>query len=222
MLTGFSGSSKVLVIEPAEAMTTAAANALLKTLEEPPEETYLLLVSSLPGRLPATVRSRCQHLVLKEPSPRVVEDWFVETGVGAEALRSLREMTGSGPLGLLDAIEGDLSGRIDDYADCLAGVHAGKLDPFEVADEWSKADLDHVLSWTVRSVQLEIRSRFLAMGSNPVTVSGANALHNIFPELTLRSLFEQLDKAEALREQLGSGINIGLGLQVLLLGFRAH
>ncbi|HEU4617187.1 MAG TPA: DNA polymerase III subunit delta', partial [Gammaproteobacteria bacterium] len=44
-LKGFRGADKAVIVEPAEAMTTAAANALLKTLEEPTDRTYLLLVS---------------------------------------------------------------------------------------------------------------------------------------------------------------------------------
>jgi len=50
--------AKVAVIAPAERMNAAASNALLKTLEEPPAGTYLLLVADQPGRLPATIRSR--------------------------------------------------------------------------------------------------------------------------------------------------------------------
>lgn len=62
------GSHKVLAIVPAEAMTTAAANALLKTLEEPAGNSVLLLVSHRPSDLPATVRSRCQQVVLPTPT----------------------------------------------------------------------------------------------------------------------------------------------------------
>ncbi len=51
---------QVAIIAPAEAMTTAAANALLKTLEEPTGEVVLILISEQPQRLLATVRSRCQ------------------------------------------------------------------------------------------------------------------------------------------------------------------
>jgi DNA polymerase-3 subunit delta' len=55
---------QVAVIEPAERMNVAAANALLKTLEEPAGDTFLILVSDRLGRLPATIRSRCQRLGL--------------------------------------------------------------------------------------------------------------------------------------------------------------
>ena len=56
------GQAKTLLIAPAEAMNLAAANALLKTLEEPPARTWFVLVSRHPSLLPATVRSRCQRI----------------------------------------------------------------------------------------------------------------------------------------------------------------
>ena len=55
-------AGKVLIINPADRMTEAASNALLKTLEEPPESTYIILVSSRPWHLLSTIRSRCQRI----------------------------------------------------------------------------------------------------------------------------------------------------------------
>ena len=54
--------SKVVVIQEAELMNASAANALLKTLEEPPPDTYILLTSARPGRLLPTIVSRCQSV----------------------------------------------------------------------------------------------------------------------------------------------------------------
>ena len=65
-LSGHRGRAKVAVISPAEALNTEAANALLKTLEEPPPGTYLLLVAHQPGRVPPTLTSRCRRF----PAPR--------------------------------------------------------------------------------------------------------------------------------------------------------
>src|SRR5207237_1129040 len=61
------GRAKVAIIVPAEAMNPPAANALLKTLEEPPAQTYLLLVSHQPERLAPTIVSRCLRLAVPEP-----------------------------------------------------------------------------------------------------------------------------------------------------------
>ena len=71
------GTRKVLLIEPAEAMTAQAANALLKTLEEPPGSSVILLVSSQAGALIATVRSRCQSIVVAPPGPDQAQEWLM-------------------------------------------------------------------------------------------------------------------------------------------------
>ena len=59
------GGWRTVIVDAADEMNVNAANALLKLLEEPPPRTVLLLVAHVPGRLPPTIRSRCQHLVLR-------------------------------------------------------------------------------------------------------------------------------------------------------------
>jgi DNA polymerase-3 subunit delta' len=71
--------AKVAVIAPA-LMNAAAASAVLKTLEEPPPATYLILVSHQVGRLPATIVSRCLMLAAPEPDPAVAMAWLAEQG----------------------------------------------------------------------------------------------------------------------------------------------
>jgi DNA polymerase III subunit delta' len=67
------GERKVCVIDNADRMTIGAANALLKTLEEPPAHSLFLLISSRPAALPATIRSRCQALRFTTPARTQVE-----------------------------------------------------------------------------------------------------------------------------------------------------
>lgn len=64
-LTAGEGGWRVLIIDAADDLNSNSANALLKTLEEPPKQTLVLLVCHSPGRLPATVRSRCCRLALR-------------------------------------------------------------------------------------------------------------------------------------------------------------
>ncbi len=61
-LKSYEGRKKVIIIDDADAMNIAAANAFLKTLEEPPPDSLIILVSSNPDRLPDTVRSRCINI----------------------------------------------------------------------------------------------------------------------------------------------------------------
>jgi DNA polymerase III subunit delta' len=81
------GGLKVALLHPADAMNDTAANALLKTLEEPPGPVRLILTSSEPMRLLATVRSRCQQHALRPPPPEAALAWLRERGLaGPEVL----------------------------------------------------------------------------------------------------------------------------------------
>lgn len=72
------GSGKVIVLDRAHSLNNAAANALLKTLEEPTESTFIFLVTDLPGALSATIRSRCQRLQFSIPSTEKSSRWLLE------------------------------------------------------------------------------------------------------------------------------------------------
>lgn len=72
---------RVLVLHPAEALHPNAANALLKTLEEPPPRTLIVLVSDRPARLLATIRSRCRVIALAMPAPAEALAWLRAEGV---------------------------------------------------------------------------------------------------------------------------------------------
>lgn len=91
--------ARVGVIAPAEAMNASAANALLKTLEEPPPGAMLVLASSQPGRLPPTVASRCLRVAAPMPSTREAVAWLAAQGV-ADPATVLAE-AGGAPLSAL-------------------------------------------------------------------------------------------------------------------------
>ncbi len=76
------GRAKVLLLHPAEAMNLQSASALLKTLEEPPGASRLLLGCSDVEHLLPTVRSRCQRLRLEPPAMEDAISWLVAQGVG--------------------------------------------------------------------------------------------------------------------------------------------
>lgn len=62
--TGSAGSWRVVIVDPIDEMNVSAANALLKSLEEPPPRTLFLLICAEPGRLLPTIRSRCRQIQL--------------------------------------------------------------------------------------------------------------------------------------------------------------
>lgn len=99
------GRAKVLVLHPADALNPAAANALLKTLEEPPGRLRLLLTSADPERLLPTVRSRCQRVPLALPAPEAARAWLQAQGLAEPD--ALLAVCGGSPLQALDwAAEG--------------------------------------------------------------------------------------------------------------------
>jgi DNA polymerase-3 subunit delta' len=94
--TAARGRGKVVLIYPADRMNAIAANALLKTLEEPPGQARFVLATGCPQRLPPTVRSRCQALYLAAPSSDEAARWLASQGVDEPAV--MLAATGGQPL----------------------------------------------------------------------------------------------------------------------------
>jgi len=80
-LSSHRGRAKVIVVHPAEALNPNAANALLKSLEEPPPATYFLLVSHRWHQLLPTIKSRCRQVLLPLPDRESARAWLAEQGV---------------------------------------------------------------------------------------------------------------------------------------------
>jgi len=75
-LRSYRGGRKVAIIDPADLMSTSGANSLLKTLEEPSADALLILTVARPDRLPATIASRCQRILLRAPPAPVALAWL--------------------------------------------------------------------------------------------------------------------------------------------------
>ncbi|HSD41015.1 MAG TPA: DNA polymerase III subunit delta' [Burkholderiales bacterium] len=94
------GGVRVILVRPAEAMNAATANALLKSLEEPPAGTVFLLVSSAPDRLLPTVRSRCQRIGVPSAAPEDALPWLRAQGLKDPEVGLLH--AGNAPLAALE------------------------------------------------------------------------------------------------------------------------
>ena len=133
------GVAKVFVIRECERLTPAAQNALLKTLEEPPEATHLILLTSALGKLLPTTRSRCQSVSFRPLPPDFV----------AETLRALRSEAGEeqihflanhqpGSLGsAMQLCDYGFYGRNQDLVSSLATL--GRTDSIKLARELETA-----------------------------------------------------------------------------------
>ena len=93
---------RIVLIYPAHRMNYVTANGLLKTLEEPGTATLLILVTSQPDRLAATVRSRCRQLRLTGPAPAEALQWLSAAGLPDEAQARAALAAGGSPLRALN------------------------------------------------------------------------------------------------------------------------
>lgn len=145
-LTASAARGKHLMLEPAERMTIGASNSLLKTLEEPAGDTLIMLVSRLPGRLSATIRSRCRHLKLARPEKTQALAWLEEQP-GQADWPPLLDLADGSPLRALDLAEaGGLDHATERAAQAIA-VARGHASLVDVAEQWSRQDLAELLAW---------------------------------------------------------------------------
>ena len=135
--------ARVILVRPAEAMNPAAANALLKSLEEPPRGTLFLLVSSAPERLAPTVRSRCQQVAVAPAAPAEAAAWLAEQGVREP--RAALAYSGNAPLAAIDD-EQDRGAR----EALLARLADGAPAPLELADACQGVAPGTLIEWLQR------------------------------------------------------------------------
>ncbi|HEX8010161.1 MAG TPA: DNA polymerase III subunit delta' [Casimicrobiaceae bacterium] len=189
-LTAHRQRAKVALIAPADALNAAAGNALLKTLEEPPAGTYLLLVSDRFGRLPATIVSRCRRLPAPEPDARSAIAWLAAQRVERPEL--LLAQAGGAPLlalTLADAVtQREREALLDALArpDRLSPVAFGaRLDAYP-RDERKARLADAVywlLAWTADLAAV-------ASGGAPrFSLDRGEALANLGPRVARVALF---------------------------------
>ena len=98
-LTPYEGSCKVIIMDGAELLNTAAANALLKTLEEPPADALLLLLTANEDALLSTIRSRCSALYLKPAAKTELENRLVSEYAAAPEMAEQLARLSRGCLG---------------------------------------------------------------------------------------------------------------------------
>ncbi len=154
-LTPSLGRHRVGLIEPAERMNRNAANALLKTLEEPSPGTWLILVSDRPDDLPATVRSRCQQLALRPPTRAEALYWMQENSPQRDdqQLALALDFCGEAPLKAQALLCGDGIAFGSAIREALLTLASGRPIPAETAENWSsRADESWAwLAYWVRS-----------------------------------------------------------------------
>ncbi len=136
------GGWRPIVVYPAEALNASAANALLKSLEEPPPRTLFILISHRLHRVLPTIKSRCQLLPLRAPGAKEAADWLKARDVEHAELAAAH--SGGAPLLAADLpLENYWALRLR-FVRHLAG---GRIDPLAAAEECQEAGIPVVLEW---------------------------------------------------------------------------
>lgn len=142
-MSAHQGGRRVVIIHPAEAMNVNAANALLKNLEEPPQDLLFILVSHKPQQLLPTILSRCLSFALPAPDAASAARWLKEQGVNnpGEALAA----SGFAPL---QAVQLDEQLGSEERGKLLRAVRQpAALDVFALAEALQKTEQVLVVQW---------------------------------------------------------------------------
>ena len=172
-LTHSTSPRKVALIHPAEAMNRNTANALLKTLEEPPGNAVLVLVAHDPSRLAATIRSRCQTIHVRLPDEKLALDWLVNsTDADVEpAAIALRASAGS-PLLARQMLLHEQTEKFRAFTHQLVRVQVDASVVGEVMDNWSELDQECLWNWLSLITAQRLHSCFSQPGHGAAMVEG--------------------------------------------------
>lgn len=220
-LTSHRRGAKLALIYPAETMNTQAANALLKTLEEPPPGTHLLLVSHQPGRLPATILSRCQVKTAPRPTREQAAQWL--EGEGIEAASRVLAQAGGAPLlalGLADpALQREAQILLAELArpERLSPVAVGARLEASPRDE-RKSKLGDAQFWLITwTADL---AAVCSGGEARFHPEHADALRRLSPRVVKLSLFRYYQSLLRQRGLLGHPLQPRLVVEALLFEYR--
>jgi DNA polymerase-3 subunit delta' len=204
-LTTQSRGMRVFVIAPAEAMNRAAANALLKTLEEPVASSCLLLVSSATHLLPATILSRCQKLLFPPVAPAAAADWL-RSRADPEGADAALALAGGAPL-LAETYLAQQ--RIDQVVRLIGDLDAlknRKANPIAVAETWAALGAQTVLD-SLKYILSDLLSASAAASPRLFLPLHREDLQALIKNIHLQQQFRFMDELYRLERQLGHNLN---------------
>lgn len=199
--TSHQGGYKVALIFAVEKLNASAFNALLKTLEEPPERTVLLLITHRLSKLPATLVSRCRHLDFAVPQRHVALEWLGQRLPQADAplLSKAITLNWGAPLSASAWIETKAFEFEAQWRNDLQAIMNAKLSVPQAVEKWLKQDspeivLDYFYHWAVSRVRQALyqnKEPFQSgwFGFQSAVVQAKEAWHhNVNKELLLESI----------------------------------
>ncbi len=217
------GRWKVCLVDEADRMTLAAANALLKTLEEPPAHCLFLLISDRPLALPATVRSRCQAIRFAPPAPPQIEAALIARRALPPETARVVAMAAQGRIGLAlhadpDRLraQGQRASELTDMA-TLRSVAAvlGAAETLAKGEDGTET-LDWLAGWLRDTLLVRI-------GADPDSLvyrDWLTHLRTLAAAVPPESLLDLLDDLDALQRSAARHLNLQMALESLLLRLR--
>jgi DNA polymerase-3 subunit delta' len=188
---------RVVVLYPAEALNNAAANALLKTLEEPPPNTIFLLSCNRLDRLLPTILSRCRKFALALPARAQALDWLKQQQL-ADADVWLAEQGGA-PLAALDAAHADGREMLDELLEFLRAPSVERA--LKTADRLQKTPVTLSVGWTQRWLYDLLSARMTAViRYYPRHQRELQALAGKLDEHTLLGALKQINERRAVAD----------------------
>jgi DNA polymerase-3 subunit delta' len=207
---------KVVIISPAEAMNINAANSLLKLLEEPPLGSMLLLVTNHPARLPATIRSRCAHLLFRLPAPAVGRAWLQTRSRDRDGT-TLLDLAGGAPLLAETLAREEFPQLRASLLQDLTALSQGREHPVSCAARWKGLGTGRILGWLHGFVADQIK---LQMGAPAATVRNPELVSSGMQKINKYKISELYGFIDAILEkyrQLNSPLDELLMLEDILI-----
>ncbi len=214
----YRGGYKVGIIESAEALNQSGANAFLKTLEEPAQNTLLIIIARPTHRLPATIASRCLKLSLRAPPTAEAAAWLGTRVAAARDWPVALKLTGGAPLAALQLEPTDFAAFEREMSEDLGRLRADSADITLLASRWLKANPGLRIAWLENWITARVVGQYVpgrqSQTAEPVRLPAA------LLKPKMRGLFELLDAAREFRRLASTSVNQQLALEALLLGGR--
>lgn len=224
-LTPHSSSKKIVIIDQAEKLNINAANSLLKTLEEPPESSMLILITHRPDMLLPTIRSRCQQNNLALPADSIAKTWLAREAKEMQKstdVNAVLSLASGAPLKARQMIEDDVLIKRDQLFSSFEAIASNETHPIEVAKTWFKNDADFVVSCMLSWLVDIIRLRSDNGGTKPM-ISNTDirpSLTDLAASLSLRNAIDLYQKLIQYGTLKKSNVNAQLILEDYLIDWK--
>lgn len=217
-LKGYRGRNKVVVIDPAEAMNINSFNALLKTLEEPADNTFLVLCTSRADRLPRTIVSRAARLRVPLPARGDALVWLdrQEERAGWERLLALAN---GAPFLALRYAHAGLENLDEQMQSAVDAAAQGRLDVVAAAKAWAADQPEARLFWL--ESWLTDRLQEASLSSDLVNNNRLPWLRAAGRASMIRTGYRLLDALREARVLVGGALNTQLLFEGLLVSLAA-